>query len=47
MDREGWSDDLIVKEGGIEFFDLPDHVVDGVVPDVAKRNVDGDPSDGR
>ena len=44
MDCKALSKDLIIQERWIEFLDLPDHVVESMVPDVPKCDVDGDPT---
>ena len=32
--RRGLSEDLIVEKGGVEFFDLADHIVDRMISKV-------------
>jgi hypothetical protein len=32
--RRGLSEDLIVEKGGVEFFDLAYHIVDGMISKV-------------
>jgi hypothetical protein len=34
VNRRGLSEDLIVEKGGVEFFDLADHIVDGMISKV-------------
>lgn len=44
MDCEGLPKDLVIQKRWVELLYLPDHVVDGMVPDVVKCDIDRDPS---